>query len=90
MPIIILILICQALRAIESLRISRPVPITKTRKIREDAGNAFLVHGYDDVTMRDVKIEAQMSRAALYSDLGSKPEVFNVVIELLLSVIVES
>ena len=40
--------------------------------------------------MQDVAREAQISRAALYTYFGSKPEVFNGVIEFFLSVIVRS
>ena len=72
------------------MRISRAVSITKTRKIREDAGNAFFVNGYDEVTEREVEIEAQILGATQYSDLDDKPVVFNGAIELFLSVIVQS
>ena len=62
----------------------------RREKILEAAGNAFLANGYDDVTMQDVAREAQISRAALYTYFGSKPEVFNGVVEFFLSVIVQT
>ena len=62
----------------------------RREKILEAAGNAFLANGYDDVTMQDVAREAQISRAALYTYFGSKPEVFQGVIDLFLSLIVQS
>lgn len=58
------------------VRLSRPPREKVKAEILETATNEFLTHGYHDARIAQIAEKAGYTKGALYSNFGSKPELF--------------